>query len=182
MGNTSTKNSLSNFWNNCMATFRMTGGIQLWRNLSPTSSFATQTITLSQSMDNFQYIIIVYFQGVADGGLQTQYIQNIPNVTGQNVCFTRIQYSYDNATKLCERRFYKTSSTTILAGDCYANGAITDTDNVPVAIYGSNDLGYVGSGEAIPAHPSATQGYILAIDENGELTWIPPYDGGASGN
>lgn len=39
--------------------------ISLWTNSAPTSSFAAQTVTLSQSIENFDYIKIKYKYGTS---------------------------------------------------------------------------------------------------------------------
>lgn len=53
-----------------MAFYRSGGGSAtetvLWTNGSPTSSFASQTVTLSQTIENFDYIKIVFRKSTTD--------------------------------------------------------------------------------------------------------------------
>ena len=43
----------------------------LWTNSSPTSSFSNQTITLSESLDNYEYYEILFRQNTSSARLMT---------------------------------------------------------------------------------------------------------------
>lgn len=121
-------------------------GVLLWKNGSPTASFAEQTITVSQDMSNFKYIKINY------RGYSTDYnaTQSVLFKVGTNVELTTTStwhLASDNyAFRVCGR-YTSTplSGTAITFNECvklqYSNSTtptITMDNNrcVPIEIYG----------------------------------------------
>lgn len=120
----------------------------LWTNQSPTSNFAAQTVTLSDSIDNYKYIAIKY---AFNGQLQTEsyvstMIAAVDDVkkwgynTGAHHAVDAIgvqnstNYTY---TRAC---FY-ISSTSIRFADCYQTGSTSNNAiAIPLEILGLNEL------------------------------------------
>jgi len=155
MGNTSTQETLTRLWQNCMATFRMNGGQLLWQNPNPSSAFvpdttvegnSVKTVTLSQNISNFNYIIIGYkkYKNADQSiifiklklALQNELYLDATNTSQyEKIIVTRSAFTdYTDGTKIHFRAGYRDQT--------------VDNDRaIPVYIYGTNDLGYLGNAD-----------------------------------
>ena len=108
----------------------------LWTNSSPTSSFATQTVTLSDDINNYDYIGIYYrvSTSVATTGFAmtkvSDYVQNVSSsqprlafagITGTTAQFRNIKYDTD---------------TTVVIGGAIATSGASNNNVIPTAISG----------------------------------------------
>ena len=107
----------------------------LWENGSPNSSFAGQTITLSESVSNFKFIVIEFKNYYS--GTQSSYFRKIKLVSDFNLIATS---SNNNENLVISRGGYKASNTSITFYDAYANQAVDNDRLIPIAIYGTNIL------------------------------------------
>lgn len=151
MGNYITKNNLARFWEDCLSTFRMNGGQLLWQNPNPGEVFANQNITVP-NISNYEYTIIGFkINNGSSNGIQYFKFKNVMNsynyfdfIDGDGNTYHRWCQVYDNTTlKFDVGRF-----------NTYNGSAQTDNSVcIPVAIYGTNDLGYIANASALDAHP-----------------------------
>lgn len=117
----------------------------LWTNPSPTADFAAQTVTLSNSIDNYKYIKIKYCfsKSYNTGNYLSDYIISVdefkkapyPEASGT----ARLNFSFarmNTSNVAGYRRFYYASSTTIRFGSTDTNALI------PLEILGINELAH----------------------------------------
>ena len=139
-----------------LCTLRTQGGgggkyteTSLWTNPNPTSDFANQTVTLSESMDNFKYLKFVY-KVYADAASNPTNEVIIPvedfkttNYTSGTVSLGLSSAANASGTNyLWSRVAYYASNTTITFSSTRATGA-NSTNNarsVPTEILGLNEL------------------------------------------
>ena len=117
----------------------------LWTNSSPTSSFATQTVTLSNGISNYSYIKIVYrasntveeesYLYVPQAKMISSTETNDYNIVG--LC------NYGTSYRYIRFAFYA-SDTSIKFSDCgrWKNNANGNTICVPISIIGVNVMAY----------------------------------------
>lgn len=110
----------------------------LWENDSPTTTFSAKTITLSDSMDNYDYIKILYYVESRNDAISL-YVKSdeiATSSTGKNI---RTISGYTGGRVLA-RYFYKSSDTTIyFSGAQQLNKAYSETSSIkPLAVYGVN--------------------------------------------
>lgn len=133
-----------------LCTLRTKGGgggkyteTSLWTNSAPTSNFAAQTVTLSDSIDNYKYIKIKYCFSASynTGNYLSDYIISVdelkkapyPEASGT----ARLNFSFarmNTSNVASYRRFYYASSTTVRFGSTDTNALI------PLEILGLNEL------------------------------------------
>lgn len=133
-----------------LCTLRTKGGgsgkyteTSLWTNSAPTSDFGAQTVTLSDSIDNYKYIKIKYSFSTSynTGNYLSNYIISVdefkkspyPEASGT----ARLNYSFarmNTSNVAGYRRFYYASSTTVRFGSTDTNALI------PLEILGLNEL------------------------------------------
>lgn len=125
----------------------------LWTNPSPTADFAAQTVTLSDSIDNYKYLKIKYCFSTSynTGNCLSNYIISVdefkkapyPEASGT----ARLNFSFarmNTSNVAAYRRFYYASSTTVRFGSTDTNALI------PLEILGVNELAH---GEGVLATP-----------------------------
>ena len=137
-----------------LCTLRTKGGgggkyteTSLWTNPSPSSDFAAQTITLSDDMDNYEYIKIKYCFSASynTGNYLSDYIISVdelkkspyPEASGT----ARLNFSLarmNTSNVACYRKFYYASSTTVRFGSTDTNALI------PFEILGLNEVNHPG--------------------------------------
>lgn len=110
----------------------------LWTNPSPTSTFANQSVSLSQSMQNFKYLMVKYRLSTSDA-------------TEKNDIFETTKFTADNAGRFAYggtvssnygRLFIKASDTQVTISDCkqFGGTGTTNTNFIPLEILGINEL------------------------------------------
>ncbi|MBO7430407.1 MAG: hypothetical protein J6U56_05275 [Spirochaetia bacterium] len=114
----------------------------LWNNGSSTSSFAAQTITLSQAFTNFRYIRIV-FNAATSKTTQASIIvtkEDLQNSLWSDNTKPLVSFSgrAPSANAQFTRRIVYVSATQLQITDCYQFGAATtnNSSTIPLYIYG----------------------------------------------
>lgn len=139
-----------------LCTLRGTGGgggrykeTSLWTNSAPTSGFAGQEVTLSDSIDNYKYIKINYAYAASynTGKCNTSIIVSVDDFKKMtyntsdrhNIGSLSVQ---NQANVAYNRILFYVSNTTVRFGTCYQQGTNTasNTNNIPLEILGLNEL------------------------------------------
>ena len=135
-----------------LCTLRTTGGgggryteTSLWTNPSPTSSFATQDVTLSQSMDDFKYLAFKVSNGSANFKAIVSVVEfkNMP-LSGANA-FAIFPGNANSAGNTYFARFvtYKNTTTVnITTGYQVGGTSQNNTYAIPLEILGLNELAH----------------------------------------
>lgn len=120
----------------------------LWTNPNTSSNFATQTVTLSQSVDNFKYIGIKYKYGTTTS--DSDYVMAIYSVNALKQSTEATSNVRDGVTlgihtatnQTWARIVYYVSTTSIKFTDCYRlyNQSSTQNGANPLEILGLNEL------------------------------------------
>ena len=105
-------------------------GTLLWENGSPNSDFGEQQVT-TLDRSGFRYIVVVYKNYKSDErAWQCQFFKNSTYYQNGSLFFVEVGY-----TKV--RSFsFESSSTRVLFGNGYENGNQSNSQMIPVAIYG----------------------------------------------
>lgn len=115
----------------------------LWSNPSPTSSFAAQNVTLSQSMNNFDYIKVTFraSTSVADEGCNIYPIEYVKSsIQGTAYAHALVGGGSSNKSNFYTRKMLYVSNTQL-----NINGSVTISSNnagsnngvvIPLEIYG----------------------------------------------
>lgn len=104
-----------------MALYRCGGGSEvyqetsLWTNSSPTSSFAAQTVTLSDDVDNYDFIKVVMRASTSDATIisETIPVAQFKQSSESAASGVRGGLSARVSSKTCVRSFYYSDDTTI---------------------------------------------------------------------
>lgn len=111
----------------------------LWTNSSPTSSFADQTITLSDSIDNYTSLAVTFKLSTTEGMIYTTKlsVEDFKKCTNPATILNPASYAKISSV-LYARRFYYASDTTIYFATSYrVNASGSDnTANIPIQISG----------------------------------------------
>lgn len=115
----------------------------LWTNSAPTSSFAAQTITLSDSMSNYKYLKFRY-KNTASGSLEASVIcpvsdfVKMSDVSGNGILLILAMQN----PSIYGRRVYYVSTTSVNFKSALRVGSSGTTDSVaiPLEILGINEL------------------------------------------
>ena len=123
----------------------------LWTNLSPTSSFAGQTVTISDDMNNYDYIAVKYAYSTAEINNVATCMFSVKDFKNgvQTTSYTRdmMLLGIINASNQpFGRGVYYSSDTAVNFGGCYRlNNATTANNNaIPLYVFGIKD-GSVGT-------------------------------------
>lgn len=112
--------------------------VLLWENGSPNTEFAGQTINLSESMSNYEYIIIAYKQiGAVDSEPVLHKIKNLKSY-GANYSTTLSYCAGTTNQSIRTRALTFPTATTITINDAYLGNSVYKNVIVPFAVYGSN--------------------------------------------
>ena len=112
--------------------------VLLWKNATPNAEFTEQTITLSESLNNYEYINILYKQvGSVDSEPVIHKIKNLKTY-GTNYSSTLSWCGGTTTQSTNTRAMTIPTDTSIKFGGGYRNNAILNTIIVPYEIYGSN--------------------------------------------
>ena len=112
--------------------------VLLWKNGNPNAEFTEQTITLSESLNNYEYINILYKQvGSVDSEPVIYKIKNLKKY-GTNYSSTLSWCGGTTTQSTNTRAMTIPTNTSIKFGAGYRNNSILNTIIVPYAIYGSN--------------------------------------------
>lgn len=110
----------------------------LWQNDSPATQFGSKTITLSDSMDNYDYIKILYYVSSSANPSISLYVKpdEISDSTGEN----RRTISGYYGNRVLARFFYRNGDTQIFfSGAQQLNQAYSSSSSIkPMAVYGVN--------------------------------------------
>ena len=132
-----------------LCTLRTKGGgggkyteTSLWTNQSPTNSFSTQTVTLSQGMSNYKYLKIVH-RISAGNATENTTIYPVDDLkrTG-NGTYVPLDGLLSKADATYSRSLYYVSDTSITFSTSYkvSNATANDNTNIPLEILGLNEL------------------------------------------
>lgn len=110
-------------------------GVELWNNPNKTATFPSQTITLSSSFANFDYLRLEYEQILpGDGTINCrQYIDFRPFVNGNLEILAGI---YDGSRYLKSRALKIVGETQVQFSSAFQEGNSDDRAMVPMRIYG----------------------------------------------
>ena len=111
----------------------------LWTNPSPTASFAAQTITLAESAENFDFVLVVVNKWSA-----TTYATVGTKEWILDYVFARngdvsesVSVSGESTNRVGKRQFY-VNGTTVQFAAGYYNAATNNADHVPLYVFGLN--------------------------------------------
>ena len=135
------------------------GGQILWENPNPTSSIGNSDITVF-SMENFQYLIIGCRIN-SDGTQAIQYTKVKKSFSAKNIYLSITNNDNNNNY---HRRIQLVDNTTINIQQGYIGDSANNTACIPVVIYGTNDLGYMGSSPSVL--DSMPIGYVYISTSN----------------
>lgn len=111
----------------------------LWTNPNPTSSFASQPITLSQDVNNFDYIKISYRGGISNDNSMS-IIVSIADYNKADSASTNkvgIAIAGTNSGDLRTRVMFTNGNTSIYPGDARTpTGSIDNNKAIPIKISG----------------------------------------------
>ena len=111
-------------------------GVELWNNPNKSSSFSAQTITLSNSFANFDYLILEYEAYVQTNGVVNCRAYNYFRPMGGG-SLEVLSGSWDNGERHIKARVFKfISETQIEVASGYQEGTSNDRMVVPMRIYG----------------------------------------------
>jgi hypothetical protein len=125
--------------------------VTLWENPSPTSAFANQTVTLSDSLDNYNYIAISYIYTSAtpatDASVALMSVEDFKK-GAYNTSIGRQAFGLtiaNTSNQPLTRSVYYVSSTSVRFGVCYKGGVEESTTNGanPLKITGLTELNQV---------------------------------------
>ena len=146
-----TKEQTNELWLKCLNTFLLNGGgVQLWTNSSPNSSFSPQTITGLTYLSYYKYIIISYVDKCNDS--KTNKIERIMYNVGSSAYLNSIIQT-SSESLILSRQVKIASNSSIQFYDCYNNNAVSNSYLVPITIYGCNDMGYSNASSTLDSYP-----------------------------
>lgn len=113
----------------------------LWTNSSPTSAFASSTITLSDSVRNYPWFMVLFknYRTDSESSAHNAYFYAIWGASSSGAKFGIV--GTKNGTSYCRPIWY-VSDTSVQIGGCYrltSSAASGDLDNnyvTPIAVYG----------------------------------------------
>lgn len=108
----------------------------LWTNNSPTSSFAVQSVTLSDDYTNYDYLEFYFRSTTSD---DTEYRDIIPtSVLAKSTSASTCTIGNSSSSKIRSRGIYATSNTSIRISDCYPlnSTSASNTSVIPTKIVG----------------------------------------------
>lgn len=110
-------------------------GVILWENPNKKATFAAQTVTLSNSIANFDYLRLEYEQVVPSNEVVNcwQFIDFRPFVNGNLEILAGV---YDGARYLKTRSLNIVSETQVQFGSAFQEGTSNDKMVVPMRLYG----------------------------------------------
>lgn len=109
----------------------------LWQNGNPNVQFAAQSVLLSESLSNFQYLIIEW--GRDEGTNKLPMFTKFRILIGARE-FLQMQMKTNLFDDRYTREFTITDATHITFHNGYYNGVQTNGAMLPIALYGTNDL------------------------------------------
>ena len=111
--------------------------VLLWKNGSPNAEFAEQTININGTLDNYEYITIVYKQLKGSGSQPV--LHKFKNLKAYgNDYNTNISYCAGTTTQSIRTRYFAfPTATTITVGAGYVGNGLNNSAIVPYEIYGS---------------------------------------------
>lgn len=140
----------------------------LWTNSSATSDFAQQTVTLSDSIDNYKYIKVIW-KGVKTATSDSEKGDTVIDVNTLKKQAAASYYTYQAVSAAISsvnysRAYGYASSTSIQFYNCVktTNGAAANSYCIPLEILGLNelkpgtDVGIVTNGASFSAKTSVT--------------------------
>lgn len=143
-----------------LCTLRTKGGgggryteTSLWTNSAPTSNFADQNVTLSDSITNYKYIAIRIRFSTTESASATTIVSTSDFVTmtntttsGHPLCFVGGRYS-----NVYERAVYYVDATTVKFGSSFQQNSTSVSNGtvIPLEILGLNELDH-GTVTTIP--------------------------------
>lgn len=109
----------------------------LWTNSSPSSSFAAQTVTLSQSYENFDFINITYCKRTTETSLLSSVYLSTADLAAMGSNFRGVLGNRLDTTDRV-RTFYPSSNTQIYFNTAYNYASSTQNNNqsIPTKITG----------------------------------------------
>lgn len=112
-----------------------TNGVELWNNPNKSATFPSQTITLANSIANFDYLRLEYEQVVPSNGVVNcrQFIDFRPFVDGKLEILAGV---YDGERYLKSRFLKIVSETQVQFSSAFQEGNSNDKMVVPMRIYG----------------------------------------------
>lgn len=114
----------------------------LWTNTSPSSSFASQTVTLSQSIDNFDYIKITQkIHTSISGELATLIpVEDFKKCLSAADTHFNMAFSVNYSGQVYCRRIFYDSGTTVNFNNAYYvnNSGSSNSVCIPLKIFGVN--------------------------------------------
>ena len=108
----------------------------LWTNNSPTSSFAVQSVTISDDYTNYDYLEFYFRSTTSD---DTEYRDIIPtSVLAKSTSASTCTIGNSSSSKIRSRGIYATSNTSIRISDCYPlnSTSASNTSVIPTKIVG----------------------------------------------
>jgi len=158
--------AIQQLWANCLSTFRMNGGQLLWQNPNPNDSYSGATLTNLPNMSSYSYLVFIYkyYEGSDRTSKCTTY-KNIVNSTfAINDIFPNGSYA--------SRQITIDSATQITIGNGWWSSLNSNSSSVcvPVAIYGTNDLGYIAGNVDLDNQSLYNLGYYDSAVDNGDGT------------
>lgn len=120
----------------------------LWQNPSPSSNFGGQTITLSEDMNNYDYLGIswAYSTSNQSGNGINKLIMSVPDF--KKVAYTSTAGTYPavgtfTGTYSYVRNLIRSSDTTIYVGNCYQMSTSTQANgnSIPIQVVGIKKSG-----------------------------------------
>ena len=143
----------------------------LWTNNSPTSSFAVQTVTISDDYTNYDYLEFYFRSTTSD---DTEYRDIIPtSVLAKSTSASTCTIGNSSSSKIRSRGIYATSNTSIRISDCYPlnSTSASNTSVIPTKI--------VGISVALPPSVGNVKvGYVqlsTSASTTVNLGWHPKY-------
>ena len=127
-----------------MAWFKTGGGSQelvetvLWTNPSPTSSFATQAVTLSEGVSNFDYIKIDWVASTTDISQRMSVIIKSSDYPTINRAYPGLSSDNSGGTTAYSRLVNDHSDTELGFGSAFRIGGsgTTNTQSIPISVTG----------------------------------------------
>ena len=111
----------------------------LWTNSAPTSTFASQTVNLSDSMQNYKYIKIKteYDTSQSPTASVLMSVDDVNNMTGQTIVVNLCLASHDSAGNYIRPISFSTN-TSVVFGNCLPlrSTTIDNTKSIPLQVIG----------------------------------------------
>lgn len=143
----------------------------LWTNSAPTSSFASQSVTLSDNINNYDYLkfTIAFSTSVADSSSTIISVSDFKKMTSSASTGHPVGFVGGRYTNIYSRAVYYTDDTTVNFGSNYQQGASTvaNTNIIPIQIVGIKNMGGKIDNKTVSGTVSVTAGGISSTIDVG---------------